>query len=197
MRCRNSGSLLVNNHVGSFEYEPLLEGIALRVRPIRIDDLEALYSVASDPLLWEQHPAKQRSQRPVFEKWFADGLAQHALVVEEKATGRIIGSSRYYNWDERAHEVSVGFTFIARDHWGGATNAELKRLMLDHAFRWANTVWFHVDPANTRSRKAMEKIGGRNSHTAMISIHGSPAAEHVFYRIEAPVGRSGPRKAQP
>ena len=145
----------------AFDFDPVLEGAMLRVRPIHTGDLEALYAVAADPLVWAQHPAKQRSQRPVFEKWFADALGQHALVVEEKATRRVIGSSRYYGWDSAAREVAIGFTFIGRDHWGGGTNAQLKRLMLDHAFKWANTAWFHVDPANTRSRKAMEKIGGR------------------------------------
>ena len=170
-----------------FDFDPVLAGPSLRVRPVCDGDVEALYAVASDPLIWAQHPAKQRSLRPVFEEWFADALTQHALVVEELTTARVIGSSRYYNWDSAAREVAIGFTFISRDHWGGGTNGELKRLMLDHAFRRADTVWFHVDAANTRSRKAMEKIGGRYSHTGALSIHGAASADYVFYRIDAPL----------
>ena len=168
-----------------FDFAPRLQGDSLRVRPIGDDDFEALYAVARDPLLWEQHPAKQRAQREVFAQWFTDALVQHALVVEHIATERVIGSSRYYQWHEHAREVAIGFTFIARDHWGGVTNAELKRVMLAHAFRWARTVWFHVDPDNTRSRKAMEKIGGRYWATAALSINGSASTNYAFYRIDA------------
>ncbi len=170
---------------GSFEFEPVLDGATLRVRPIRRDEFDALYAVASDPLIWEQHPAKRRSERGVFEEWFRNALEQHALVVEERATRRVIGSSRYYHWNEPDAEVSIGFTFLSRDHWGGATNGELKNLMLRHAFKWARLVWFHVDPMNTRSQKAMEKIGGRYSFTAPLSVNGAAPVEYMFYRIDA------------
>ena len=169
-----------------FDLQPVLAGPNVRVRPIRTDEFEALYAVASDPLMWAQHPAKDRAQRGVFEAWFREAVPQRALAIEEAATRRVIGSSRYYDWNPDAREVAIGFTFIARDHWGGTTNAEVKRLMLDHAFKWARTVWFHVDPANTRSRKAMEKIGGIYTHTAMTAVAGAAPREYAFYRIDAP-----------
>ncbi len=171
---------------GPFEFDPVLDGATLRIRPIRSDEFDALYAVASDPLLWAQHPAKRRAERAVFEDWFRDALEQHALVIEERATQRVIGSSRYYHWNEADAEVSIGFTFIARDHWGGATNAQLKDLMLQHAFRWANVVWFHVDAMNMRSRKAMEKIGGQYAFTGPLSVNGAAPVEYMFYRIDAP-----------
>lgn len=169
-----------------FEFDAVLSGPNVRVRPIRTDEFEALYAVASDKLMWAQHPAKERWQRSVFETWFKEAVPQHALTIEEASSRRVIGSSRYYDWNPATREVAVGFTFIARDHWGGQTNAELKQLMLDHAFKWARTVWFHVDPANTRSRKAMGKIGGTYSHTSMIGISGAAPREYAFYRIDAP-----------
>ena len=175
----------------AFDFQPVLTGPRVLVRPIRTDEFEALYAVAADPLMWAQHPAKDRSQRGVFETWFRDAVPQLALTIEELATHRVIGSSRYYDWNPSAREVAIGFTFIARAHWGGATNAEVKRLMLDHAFKSARTVWFHVDPANTRSRKAMEKIGGVYSHSAMIAIAGAAARDYAFYRIDAPPARLG------
>jgi RimJ/RimL family protein N-acetyltransferase len=174
---------------GEFQFDPVLTGPTVRLRPIRADEFEALYAVARDPLIWAQHPAKERSRRDVFEMWFADGLKHHALVVEEVATQRVIGSSRYYDWDPTAHEVAIGFTFLARDHWGGKTNAQMKQLMLDHAFTWARTVWFHVDPGNARSRRAIEKIGGVYSHTASAGLVGAAPREYVFYRIDAPTVR--------
>ena len=169
-----------------FDPDPILTGPHLRVRPIRPDEFEALYAVASDPLMWKQHPAKNRSERAVFEAWFRSALSQHALVVEERASGRVIGSSRYYHWDAASREVSIGYTFIARDHWGGTTNAELKQLMLAHAFKWASIVWFHVDPGNMRSQKALRKIGATLSHTAPIVINGEAPKEYVFFRVDAP-----------
>ncbi len=170
---------------GDFQFDPVLTGATIRLRPVRADEFEALYAVARDPLIWAQHPAKERSRRDVFEAWFADGLKQHALLVEDVATQRAIGSSRYYDWDPTAREVAIGFTFLARDHWGGKTNAQMKQLMLDHAFRWARTVWFHVDPGNLRSRRAMEKIGGVYSHTDSVGLVGGSPREYVFYRIDS------------
>ncbi len=168
-----------------FDLDPVLEGPGIRLRPIRPDEFEALYAVASDPLMWAQHPAKDRWQRSVFEKWFGEAQVQHALTIEDTTSQRVIGSSRYYHWNPATREVAIGFTFIARDHWGGATNAQVKRAMLEHAFKWADTAWFHVDPANTRSRKAMEKIGGVYTHTAMFDIYGA-TREYAFYRVDAP-----------
>jgi RimJ/RimL family protein N-acetyltransferase len=170
----------------AFDFEPVLEGSIVRLRPMRANEFESLYAVASDPLIWAQHPAKERAQRGPFETWFNAARTQHALTVEELASGRVIGSSRYYDWDAERYEVAIGFTFLARDHWGGTTNAEMKQLMLNHAFKWARTIWFHVDPANVRSRKAVEKIGGVFSHIAMLGIYGAPPRDYVFYRIDAP-----------
>ena len=175
-----------------FEFDPVLEGSSLRLRPIRADEFEAIYAVSSDPLVWAQHPAKNRSQRSVFEGWFAEALTQHALIVEERVSGRVIGSTRFYEWNPAAREVAIGFTFLARDHWGGVTNAEKKGVMLAHAFKWASTVWFHVNKDNTRSRRAMEKIGGRYSHEAAHVINGAAPVDYVFYRIDAPVCGSKP-----
>jgi RimJ/RimL family protein N-acetyltransferase len=79
--------------------------------------------------------------------------------------------------------VAIGFTFLVRSHWGGAANAELKGLMLDHAFRWARTVWFHVAASNVRSQKAMEKIGAKLSHQGTRQLSGSQL-EYFFFRID-------------
>jgi N-acetyltransferase len=106
-------------------------------------------------------------------------------VVADNATSALIGSSRYYDWDPAKREVAIGFTFLARSHWGGTANAEMKKLMLDHAFRFADVVWFHVGATNTRSRKAMEKIGGHLAYEAPRVLAG---VEHMYcyYRIDAP-----------
>jgi RimJ/RimL family protein N-acetyltransferase len=171
-----------------FDFQPTLIGETISLRPLRAEDFESLYAAASDPLIWEQHPEPTRYQRHVFESgFFAGALASaSAFVVIDDASGKIIGSSRYYEWNRAEREIAIGYTFLARSHWGGKTNREMKQLMLSHAFRWANVVWFHVGVNNWRSRKAMEKIGGRFSHEGARVINGKEQL-HVFYRIDAPL----------
>lgn len=118
------------------DLQPVLHGPTLTLRPLQPDDFEALYAVASDPLLWEQHPEPTRWQRDVFRAVFDGGIASKgAFAVIERATSTMIGSSRYYDWNPEAREIAIGYTFLARSHWGGRTNGELKKLMLDHIFQ--------------------------------------------------------------
>jgi RimJ/RimL family protein N-acetyltransferase len=166
-----------------FQLQPTLEGEHLYLRPLDSGDFEALYAVASDPLVWEQHPNPLRYMRPVFEQWFEDAQQSGGtLVVIDKATDQIIGSSRYYHLDEIAREVAIGFTFLGRKYWGGATNGELKKLMLDHAFRSVNAVWFHVGPNNLRSQMALKKIGAKFCHRGIVELSGG-RHESFFYKI--------------
>jgi RimJ/RimL family protein N-acetyltransferase len=83
-----------------------------------------------------------------------------AFAVIDRATGRIIGSSRYNDYDAERREIEIGWTFLGRAYWGGACNREMKQLMLRHAFRFVDAVLFRVGPDNIRSQRAMEKIGG-------------------------------------
>jgi len=142
--------------------QPTLEGETLLLRPLREDDWDALYGVASDPIVWELHPANDRWQERVFRAYFAGALGQGgALAVVDKASGAIIGSSRMQAFDfANGGSVEIGWTFLARSHWGGATNREMKRLMLGHALQFVERVDFRVGETNLRSRRAMEKIGG-------------------------------------
>ncbi len=166
--------------------QPVLEGPTLHLRPLVAADFDALYAVARDPLLWEQHPDRLRYQLPVFEKLFSGALASGgALTVIQRDTGRVIGSSRFYEYRSAERTVCIGYTFIARDCWGGACNGEMKALMLAHAGTFADTVWFHVGPDNRRSRRAMEKIGAVFSHEGdwVLTLNGPPNPT-AFYRFE-------------
>jgi RimJ/RimL family protein N-acetyltransferase len=145
----------------ALDRQPTLVGPTLRVRPMEPDDLEALYAVASDPGIWEQHPDRERWRRDVFERYFADALASGGAVVVETHDGEVIGASRYDRLDEKAGRVEIGWTFLARSRWGGPANRELKDLMLDHAFGAVDVVVFRVGVENRRSRRAVEKLGAR------------------------------------
>ena len=168
-----------------------LVGERISLRPLHADDFEAVYQAASDPLIWEMHPEPTRYQESVFrDGFFASAVRSgSAFVITENATGAVIGSSRYYDWNPARQEIAIGYTFLVRRCWGGTFNAELKHLMLAHAFRWAKVVWFHIGSDNWRSRRATEKIGAVFSHEENREVHGVnfPTA---FYRIDAPTNES-------
>jgi RimJ/RimL family protein N-acetyltransferase len=165
-----------------FDLQPVLIGERLRLRPLRPEDWDALYAVAADPLIWEQHPCSDRYKEDVFRTFFAEALASGgAFVVIDATDGRMIGSSRYHAYDEAASVVEIGWTFLARTHWGGTCNGELKQLMLRHAFRFVNRVLFLVGPGNLRSQRALEKIGAVRAGSTIKN-----GAESVVYEMRAP-----------
>jgi N-acetyltransferase len=144
----------------SFDLQPTLRGRLIELRPLVPEDFDALYRAASDPRIWEQHPESNRHEREVFQRYFDGAIASRgAFAVLERASGRIIGSSRYCGLDPAAGEVEIGWTFLERAFWGGAYNGEMKSLMLDHAFRFVDRVVFVVGAGNLRSQRALQKIG--------------------------------------
>jgi RimJ/RimL family protein N-acetyltransferase len=144
-----------------FDYQPVLKGELVELRPLRSEDYDDLYAVAADPLIWEQHPVENRHEEAVFQEFFREALASGgALIAIDAETQRVIGSSRFHGYNKESSEVEIGWTFLARSHWGGTHNGEMKRLMLQHAFRFVNCVVFFVSPQNLRSQRAVEKIGG-------------------------------------
>lgn len=174
--------------------QPTLKGEGLLLRPLRQHDWDALFAVASDPLIWEQHPAHDRWQEPVFRAFFDDALAKGgALAVVDGATDSIIGSSRYQGLErEGGGSVEIGWTFLARSQWGGAANRVMKRLMVAHALASIAECRFAVGVENWRSRKAMEKIGGRLSdRTDMRGMAGEEVL-HVHYVIGQAEFEAGP-----
>lgn len=144
-----------------FELQPTLKGQLVELRPLRAEDFLALYAVAADPLIWEQHPNSDRYEEPVFKVFFQEALeCGGALLATDSQAGQVIGSSRFYGYDEARSEIEIGWTFLARSYWGGSYNGEMKRLMLQHAFRFVDRVVFRVGEHNLRSRRAVEQIGG-------------------------------------
>ena len=165
-----------------FELQPVLKGELLELRPLRAEDFDALFAVASDPLIWEQHPSNDRYQEDVFREFF-DGAMRSggAFIALDRRDGRVIGSSRFHSYLEETSEIEIGFTFLARSHWGGRFNGEMKRLMLRHAFRFVDRVVFLVGVANLRSRRAVEKVGG----VLRESRRDAKGREIVVYEIGA------------
>tara|TARA_R110002049_G_scaffold208811_9_gene379325 strand:+ start:1124 stop:1687 length:564 start_codon:yes stop_codon:yes gene_type:complete len=172
---------------GRINLQPVLKGSTVALRPLVPADFDALQRAASDPAIWALHPDSTRYQREVFRERFFDGAisSRGALAVEETATGRIIGSSRFYQWRPDTAEISIGYTFLVRDHWGVGTNAELKHLMLSHIYQWADVAWFHVGKENMRSRRAVENLGATLSHQQNRELKGKPYVQ-LYYCLREP-----------
>jgi N-acetyltransferase len=163
-----------------FELQPKLKGELLELRPLEVDDFDKLFAVASDPLIWEQHPCSDRYQEAVFKEFFRDAIASGgALIVIDRKDGGVIGSSRYNAYDETNCEIEIGWTFLARSHWGGIYNREMKHLMLRHAFQFVDRVIFVIGATNFRSQRAMEKIGGTRI-SSRLDAEGRPNYVYLF-----------------
>jgi RimJ/RimL family protein N-acetyltransferase len=163
-----------------FDLQPVLKGELLELRPLRPEDYDDLYAVTSDPLIWEQHPIRDRYKEELFTEFFRDAMESGGtLIANDSKDGRVIGASRFHGYDEEKSEIEIGWTFLARSHWGGAYNGEMKHLMLRHAFRFVKSVVFLVGRQNVRSQKAVEKIGGVRAGSRL----GADGRERLLFQI--------------
>ncbi len=168
-----------------FDLQPTLENDLIQIVPLKETDFEALYAVASDRLIWEQHPNKDRYQRVVFQNFFKGAIeSKGAFIVYEKATGDIVGSSRYYELDKENSSVAVGYTFIGRGFWGKGHNRALKTLMLDYAFQFIDKVILHIGATNYRSQKATEKLGASKVGELEVAYYGEPVKLNFIYQVD-------------
>lgn len=170
----------------AFDLRPVLRGDLLELRPLWEDDFADLFAAASDPLIWEQHPESDRHTAEKFRRYF-DGAIQSggAFAVIDAVSGAMIGSTRYHGYDPAASEVEIGWTFLARSHWGGRYNGEMKRLLLEHAFKFVDRVVFLIGPNNIRSQRAIEKIGAVRAGTRV-----SAGRESLLFAITAEAFRA-------
>jgi len=168
-----------------FDLQPHLENELVKLVPLKQDDFDILYQVASDPLIWEQHPDRYRYERNIFEKYF-DGAIKSggAFLVLEKNSDEVIGSSRYYDFDNEKKSIAIGYTFLATKYWGTTYNKAMKKLMLDHAFKFVDTVIFHIGAMNIRSQKAIEKLGATKVHEIEINYPGEDERLNFIYEMD-------------
>ena len=179
--------------------QPVLEGERFALRPLRADDWDALYAVASDPAVWEQHPMQDRWRAEVFRDFFDDALTKGgALAIIDARDGTIIGSSRFQalkcaeDDEEEQSSVEIGWTFLGPRYWGKGANREVKRLMLAHALESVERVDFRVGEANWRSRTALENIGARQTRRTDLSRYQGRRVLHLVYAISREDFAQGP-----
>jgi N-acetyltransferase len=167
-----------------FDLQPVLQDEQVLLEPLKESDFERLYAAASDPLIWEQHPNKNRYQRTEFENYFKGAMESGgAFLISEKSSGQVIGSSRFYDSDPDKKTVLIGYTFLIRQCWGKQYNYRIKKLMVEHAFKHRESVQFHIGAHNIRSQIAMTRIGGEKIGEIDVAYYGEPVQTNFIYQI--------------
>ncbi|RAV98947.1 GNAT family N-acetyltransferase [Pseudochryseolinea flava] len=150
-----------------------LEDNVTKLVPLRAADFDALYEVASDPGIWEQHPARDRYKKEVFEIFFQGAVSsQSAFLIYDRQSNALIGSTRYYGYNAAESSIGIGYTFLAKEFWGGPYNHSTKKMLLDYAFQFVDSVKFHIGVSNIRSQKAVEKLGATKSTEVDFELNG-------------------------
>jgi len=168
-----------------FDLQPTLENDILRLEPLSPTHFEALYKVASDPLIWEQHPQPDRYKREVFQNYFEGAiLSGGALLIRKIETNEIIGATRFYDYNPSKNSILIGYTFYGRMYWGTNYNKAVKGMMLDYAFKFVDEVYFHIGSKNIRSQIAIERLGAIKVEELLIAYHGEVATLNFVFRIE-------------
>lgn len=169
----------------NFSVQPVLENEEFQLIPLQQGDFESLYEVASDPKVWEQHPNKDRYKREVFENFFTGAMeSKGAFKIMEKATGDVLGSSRYYDFDEEDNHIFIGYTFYGTKSWGKGINPQVKKLMLDYIFQFVDKVHFHIGKENFRSQTALERLGGQKIAEEEVAYFAEPSRTNFVYEIK-------------
>ena len=172
-------------HTTEIRWQPTLSGVLVHLRPLTQEDFEPLFSAASDPLIWEQHPDRERYKRERFQAYFNSGMeSKGALAILESKTSRVIGSSRFIDHSPRTSAVEIGYTFLIRECWGKGHNRELKFLMLGYAFQFVETAFFVAGKTNYRSRKAMSKLGATELSEHFSTPLGGDLSKSAVYEIK-------------
>lgn len=170
----------------------VLEGDIVRLEPLRLDHAEALSTVGLDPSLWALTTIRVHTPAEML-AYVEDALTEQRtgaslpFATVERATGRVIGSTRFGNITPAHRRVEIGWTWIAPAWQRTAVNTEAKLLMMSHAFDTlgCRRVELKTSALNLRSRNAMLRIGATEEGTLrqhMINSDGSNR-DSVYFSV--------------
>ena len=167
-----------------FYLQPTLENDNISLLPLQEGDFEALYAVASDPKIWEQHPNKNRWQRDVFQNYFQGAIeSKGALKIIDKTTGEIAGATRIYADKDFADAAFIGYTFFATKYWGKGINPQVKQMMIHYLLEHVSQVLFQIGANNIRSQIAIARVGAIKIGEQEVAYYGEPSAMNFIYSI--------------
>jgi len=162
------------------DLQPQLKSDRATLVPLVEADFERVYAVASDPLVWEQHPNRDRWQRDVFRRFFDGALESGGAFKILDSSGAVAGCTRYYDHDPEGRLIYIGYTFYGRKHWGTGINPAVKALMLDHIFQWVDRVRFSIGATNLRSQIAIGRLGAQKIGE---TFAGDPPKHNFVYEL--------------
>lgn len=167
-----------------FNLQPTLTNELIKISQLKEEHFDEIYAVASDPLIWEQHPNKNRYQLEVFKTFFKGAIESNgAVIISDAVTNEVIGCSRYYDFDDKNNSITIGYTFLSRNYWGKNYNHALKKLMFDYAFKFVDKVILHIGATNFRSQKSIEKIGAVKTGELEVAYYGEPVKTNFVYEV--------------
>lgn len=167
-----------------------LESSRLHLISLNESDFPELFKLASDPLVWEQHPNKNRYQLSEFQNYFKGAMdSKGAYKILHKKSNQIMGCTRYYDFDPSDNSILIGYTFLGRPFWNQGFNQELKKLMVQHAFTFVDVVRFHIGTTNFRSQKSIEKFGAIKVGELDIAYFGEPSKKNFIYEVKNQIQR--------
>ncbi|PZF71246.1 GNAT family N-acetyltransferase [Taibaiella soli] len=167
-----------------FNIQSILENDRAMLTPLQEKDFDALYAVASDPKVWEQHPNKDRWKQEVFRTFFEGAMeSKGAFKIIDKATGHVAGSTRFYDYNEKENSILIGYTFYGTSFWGTGMNKAVKKMMLDYIFQFVSKVYFHIGAVNTRSQIAIGRLGAQKVAEEEIAYFGEAPKLNFIYAI--------------
>ena len=169
--------------------QPILENERVFLYPLQEKDFEALYVVASDPKIWEQHPDNERWKKEVFKIFFDKAIqSKGAFKIVDKETGKIIGSTRMYDYNEQQNSIFIGYTFYEVTYWGKGINQLVKATMLDYILEFVSKVHFYIGVNNIRSQIAIERIGANKIKEEEVTYPNGEIRLNFLYEISDKMG---------
>lgn len=169
----------------NFNIQPVLAGEQVILTPLEEKDFDDLYTVASDPKIWEQHPNPDRWKKEIFRGFFEGAMqSKGAFKISDKLTGNTIGSTRFYDYNEQESSIFIGYTFYGTSYWGKGINPMVKKMMLDYIFQFVSKVYFHIGASNIRSQIAIERIGTKKIAEQEVTYYNEASRLNFVYEIE-------------
>jgi len=164
--------------------QPILENERIILYPLQEQDFEALYQAAADPAVWTQHPNPDRWKKDVFRTFFDGAMnSKGAFKIVDKTSTKILGSTRFYDYNENENSLLIGYTFYAKEYWGRGINLSVKALMLDYIFQFISQVYFHIGAGNIRSQIAIGRLGAQKIAEQEVAYIGEPSRLNFVYGL--------------
>ena len=142
------------------------DGPTVQLQPLKEDHFEELVNLGNDKAIWQHIPVAMNTQFDRLQALISGMVekgkgTQFPFAILHKASGRLIGSTRFMDMHQQHLKLEIGWTWLHPDHWGTRANPECKLLLLSHCFEVLKTRRVHLktDEHNIRSRKAIAKIG--------------------------------------